>query len=45
MGKYMMFSAQADFTLTHTSHKDTVQSTTEASKTLDGVTRTDSLIR
>jgi hypothetical protein len=39
------FRAQADWTLTHTSHKDTEQSTIEASITLDGVTLTDSLIR
>jgi hypothetical protein len=39
------FRAQADSTLTHTSHKDTEQSTTEASITLDGVTLTDPLIR
>jgi hypothetical protein len=32
------------WTPTHTSHKDTEQSTTEASITLDGVTLTDSLI-
>jgi hypothetical protein len=36
-----MFSAQADWTLTHTSDKDTEQSTIEASITLDGVTLTD----
>jgi hypothetical protein len=37
--------AQAEWTLTHTSHKATEQSTIEATMTLDGVTRTDSLIR
>jgi hypothetical protein len=42
---YRVFSAQADWTLTHTSHKDTEQSTIEASITVDGVTLTDSLIR
>jgi hypothetical protein len=42
---YRVFRAQADWTLTHTSHKDTEQSTIEASITLDGVTLTDSLIR
>jgi hypothetical protein len=35
---------QADWTLTHTSHRDTEQSTTEAFIRLDGVTLTDSLI-
>jgi hypothetical protein len=40
-----MFRAQADWTVTHTSHKDTEQSTIEASITLDSVTLTDSLIR
>jgi hypothetical protein len=40
-----VFRAQADRTLTHTSHKETEQSTIEASITLDGVTLTDSLIR
>jgi hypothetical protein len=40
-----MFRARADWTLTHTSHKDTEQSTIEVSITLDGVTPTDSLIR
>jgi hypothetical protein len=35
---YRVFRAQADRTLTHTSHKDTEQSTIEASITLDGVT-------
>jgi hypothetical protein len=40
---YLMFRAQAGWTLTHTSHKHTEQSTTEASVTLDGVTLTDSL--
>jgi hypothetical protein len=42
---YRVFRAQADWTLTHMSHKDTEQSTVEASITLDGVTLTDSLIR
>jgi hypothetical protein len=42
---YRVFSAQADGTLTHTSHEDTEQSTIEASITLDGVTLTDPLIR
>jgi hypothetical protein len=42
---YRVFRAQAGWTLTHTSHKDAEQSTTEASITLDGVTLTDSLIR
>jgi hypothetical protein len=41
---YRMFSAQADWNLTHTSHKDAEQSTIEASITLDGVTLTDSLL-
>jgi hypothetical protein len=36
---------QLDWTLTHTSHKDTEQSTIEASVTLDGMTLTDPLIR
>jgi hypothetical protein len=45
MGSYRVFRAQADWTLTHTSHKDTEQSTVEASITLDGVTLTDSLTR
>jgi hypothetical protein len=40
-----MFRAQADWTLTHMSHKDTEQSTIEASITLDGVILTNSLIR
>jgi hypothetical protein len=44
-GYYRVFTAQADWTLTHTSHKDTEQSTIEGSITLDGVTLTDSLIR
>jgi hypothetical protein len=35
---YPVFRAQADWTLTHTSHEDTEQSTTEASITLDDVT-------
>jgi hypothetical protein len=42
---YRVFRAQADWTLTHTNHKDTEQSTIEATITLDGVTLTDSLIR
>jgi hypothetical protein len=42
---YRVFRAQADWTLTHTSHKDTEQSAIEASITLDSVTLTDSLIR
>jgi hypothetical protein len=41
---YRMFSAQADWTLTHTSYEDTEQGTIEASITLDGVTLTDPLI-
>jgi hypothetical protein len=41
----VVFRTQADWTLTHASHEDTEQSTIEASITLDGVTRTDSLIR
>jgi hypothetical protein len=32
------FRAQADWTLTHTSHEDTEQRTVEVSITLDGVT-------
>jgi hypothetical protein len=36
---------QADWSLTHTSHRDTEQSTIEASVTLDRVTLTDLLIR
>jgi hypothetical protein len=43
-GIYWMFRAQADWTLTHMSHKDTEQSTIEASITLDDITLTDSLI-
>jgi hypothetical protein len=42
---YYVFRAQADWTWTHTSHKDTEHSTIEASITLDVVTLTDSLIR
>jgi hypothetical protein len=34
-----------DWTLTHTSYKDTEQSTIEAFITLDGITPTDTLIR
>jgi hypothetical protein len=37
---YRLLGAQADWTLTHTSHKDTEQSTIQASVTLDGVTLT-----
>jgi hypothetical protein len=37
---YRVFGAQADRTSTHTSHKDTEQSTIEASITLDGLTLT-----
>jgi hypothetical protein len=40
-----VFSAQADRTLTHRSHKNTEHSTIETSITFDGVTLTDSLIR
>jgi predicted amino acid racemase len=43
--EHRMFRAQADWTLTHTSHKDTEESTIEASITLHGVTLTDQLIR
>jgi hypothetical protein len=42
---YRVFRSRADWTLTHTSHKDTEQSTTQVSITPDGVTMTDSLIR
>jgi hypothetical protein len=42
---YMVFRAQADLALTHTSHAHTEQSTIEASITLDDVTLTDLLIR
>jgi hypothetical protein len=42
---YRVFREQADWTLTHMSHKDTEQSTREASITLDDVTLFDSLIR
>jgi hypothetical protein len=42
---YRVFRAQDDWTLTHTSHKDTEQCKIEASITLDGITLTDSLIR
>jgi hypothetical protein len=42
---YVCISAQADWTLTHTSHKDTEQSTIEASIALSGITLTDLLIR
>jgi hypothetical protein len=44
MCKNRVFRAQADWTLTHTSHKDAEQSTIEASITLDGVTLTDPLV-
>jgi hypothetical protein len=40
---YRVFRAQADWTLTHTSHKGTEQSTIEGSVTLDVVTLADSL--
>jgi hypothetical protein len=40
-----VFSAQADWTLTDASHKETEQSTIEASVTRDGVTLTSPLIR
>jgi shikimate kinase len=43
--KYRMFSAKADWTLTHTCHKNKKQGTVEAAITLNGVTLTDSLIR
>jgi hypothetical protein len=43
--KYRVFIAKADWALTHTSHKDTEQSTIEASITLDDVRLTDPLIR
>jgi hypothetical protein len=42
---YPVFRAQADWTLTHTSHKDTEQSTIQASDILDGVTWADWLLR
>jgi hypothetical protein len=42
-GYYMVFSAQADWTLTHMSRKDTEQTTIASSITLDGVTLTDPL--
>jgi hypothetical protein len=42
---YRVVSAQADWTLTHTSHKDTEQSTIEVFVTLDCVTLTDLHIR
>jgi hypothetical protein len=42
---YRMFRAQADWTLTNMSHKDTEYSTIQASITFDGVTRTDSMLR
>jgi hypothetical protein len=42
---YERFREQADWTLTHTSHRNTEQSTIEASVTLDDVTVTDLLIR
>jgi hypothetical protein len=37
---YRVFSAQADWALTHMTYKDIEQSTIEASITLDGVTMT-----
>jgi hypothetical protein len=40
-----MFSAQVDWTLTHTSHTGTEQSTMEVSIKLDRVIRTDSQLR
>jgi hypothetical protein len=43
--KTWMLRAQADWTLTHTSHKDTEQSTIEDCITFDGVTLTDWMIR
>jgi hypothetical protein len=42
---YRVFRVQDGWTLTHTSHKDTEQSTIEASVTPNGVTLTDTLIR
>jgi hypothetical protein len=42
---YRVFRAQANWTLTHTSHKNTELSIMKASITLDGVTMTDPLIR
>jgi hypothetical protein len=42
---YRVFSAQADWKLTHMSHKDIEHTTIEASITLDGVILTDSLTR
>jgi hypothetical protein len=42
---YRMFRAQADSTLTHTSHKEPEKCTIEASVTLDDVTLTHSLIK
>jgi hypothetical protein len=42
---YWVFRSQADWSSTHTSHKDTEQSTLESSVTLDGITQTDSLLR
>jgi hypothetical protein len=44
-GRYRVFRAQVDWTLTHKSHKATEQSTIEASIRLDGVILTVSLIR
>jgi hypothetical protein len=41
---YRVLSAQADWTLTHKSHKGTEQSTVEATITLDGVEVIDSLL-
>jgi hypothetical protein len=42
---YRVFRAQADWTLTDTSHKDTEQSTIEASITFNGIALIDSQIR
>jgi hypothetical protein len=42
---YLVFRAQANWTLTDMRHKDTEQSTIKASTIIDGVTLTDSLIR
>jgi hypothetical protein len=42
---YWVLSAQADWTLSQMSHKDTEQSPIEASITFDGVTLADSLLR
>jgi hypothetical protein len=45
MARYWVFREQAEWTLTHTSYKDTEESTIEACITLDGVTRADLLVR